>query len=165
MLHKSVPALLLCCASALAQGQEISGLGGVLKDQDSAAHTFTWEMEYLHSLGEYAAVSAAWINEGHLPGHHRDGAIGQVWLRTAVFDRRLRLAAGIGPYAYFDTVPTTTSDGSHDDHGIGVIATAAATWRFDGPWSLQFASTALPQAAVSTRVPCCWGLLISLTTH
>jgi hypothetical protein len=55
-----------------------------------------------------------------------------------VFDARLTLAAGIGPYAYFDTVPTTNSDGSHDDHGIGVIASAIATWRFDSPWSLQF---------------------------
>ena len=56
---------------------------------------------------------------------------------TALFDRRLTLAAAIGPYAYFDTVPTATGDGSHDDHGVGVIASAAATWRFDGPWSLQ----------------------------
>jgi hypothetical protein len=94
-------------------------------------------MDYQRSLGEHAVFSAGWINEGHLPGHHRDGPIAQVWWRTTAFDPRLSLAAGVGPYAYFDTVPTTTSDGSHDDHGIGIIASAAASWRMDGPWSLQ----------------------------
>jgi hypothetical protein len=94
-------------------------------------------MDYQRSLGEHAVFSAGWINEGHLPGHHRDGPIAQVWWRTTAFDPRLSLAAGVGPYAYFDTVPTTTSDGAHDDHGIGIIASAAASWRMDGPWSLQ----------------------------
>jgi hypothetical protein len=136
MLRQSVPILLLCCASILAQAQEISGLGGALRGPDNA-HTFAWEMDYQRSLGEHAVFSAGWINEGHLPGHHRDGPIAQVWWRTTAFDPRLSLAAGVGPYAYFDTVPTTTSDGSHDDHGIGIIASAAASWRVDGPWSLQ----------------------------
>jgi hypothetical protein len=136
MLCKSVPAIFLCCASALAQAQEISGLGGALRGQDSA-HTFTWQMEYQHSLVEYAAFSAGWINEGHAPGHHRDGPVAEIWWRTTAFDQRLSLAAGIGPYAYFDTIPTTTGDGSHDDHGIGIIGSAAAGWRVDGPWSLQ----------------------------
>jgi hypothetical protein len=136
MLRQSVPILLLCCASILAQAQEISGLGGALRGPDNA-HTFAWEMDYQRSLGEHAVFSAGWINEGHLPGHHRDGPIAQVWWRTTAFDPRLSLAAGVGPYAYFDTVPTTTSDGSHDDHGIGIIASAAASWRMDGPWSLQ----------------------------
>lgn len=136
MLGKSLPALLLSCASALAQAQEISGLGGVLKGQDST-RTFTWQMDYQRSLGEYAAFSAGWINEGHVPGHHRDGPIAQIWWRTTLFDQRLSLEAGVGPYAYFDTVPTTTGDGSHDDHGIGFIAGAAASWHVAGPWSLQ----------------------------
>jgi hypothetical protein len=136
MLRQSVPILLLCCASILAQAQEISGLGGALRGPDNA-HTFAWEMDYQRSLGEHAVFSAGWINEGHLPGHHRDGPVAQVWWRTTAFDPRLSLAAGVGPYAYFDTVPTTTSDGSHDDHGIGIIASAAASWRMDGPWSLQ----------------------------
>jgi hypothetical protein len=109
MLRQSVPVLLLCCASALAQAQEISGLGGALRDQDRA-HTFTWLMDYQRSLGEYAAFSAGWINEGHVPGHHRDGAIAELWWRTTTFGQRLTLAAGVGPYAYFDTVPTTTGD-------------------------------------------------------
>jgi hypothetical protein len=136
MLRKGVPALLLCCASALAQAQEIAVLGGALAG-DASAHTFTWQMDYQRSLGEYAAFSAGWINEGHAPGHHRDGPVAQIWWQTTAFDQRLILAVGVGPYAYFDTVPTTTGDGSHDDHGIGIIASAAASWHVDGPWSLQ----------------------------
>jgi hypothetical protein len=136
MLRQAIPILLLCCASTLAQAQEISGLGGALRGQDNA-HTFAWQMDYQRSLAEHAVFSAGWINEGHLPGHHRDGPITQLWWRTTAFEQRLTLAAGVGPYAYFDTVPTTTGDGSHDDHGIGIIASAAASWRVDGPWSLQ----------------------------
>jgi len=136
MLPKSVPALLFCCAAALAQAQQITGLGGLLKSQEGG-DTFSWQMDYLRTLGDYAAFSAGWLNEGHAPGHHRDGPLAQIWWRTTSFDQRLTLAAGVGPYAYFDTVPTTTGDGSHDDHGIGVIASAAASWRVDGPWSLQ----------------------------
>ena len=136
MLRECVPALLLCCTSALAQAQEISGLGGMLRGE-GRAHTFTWQMEYQRGLGENAAISAGWINEGHIPGHHRDGPVAEIWWRTTAFDQRLSLAAGIGPYVYFDTVPTATGDGSHDDHGIGIIASAATGWRLDGPWSLQ----------------------------
>jgi len=136
MLRKGVSVLLLCNACALVRAQEISGLGGALKDENRA-HTFTWEMDYQRSLAEYAAFSAGWINEGHVPGHHRDGAIAELWWRTTAFDHRLTLAAGVDPYAYFDTVPTTTGDGSHDDHGIGIIVSAAASWRVDGPWSWQ----------------------------
>lgn len=133
---RQIPILLFCCASTLAQAQEVSALGGALRGQDSA-HTSAWEMEYQRSLGEHALFCAGWLNEGHLPGHHRDGPVAQIWWRTTAIDPRLSLAAGVGPYAYFDTVPTTTGDGSHDDHGIGIIASAAAGWRVDGPWSLQ----------------------------
>ena len=136
MLRQSISLLLLCCASTLAQAQEISGLGGALRGSDSA-NAFTWQMDYQRSLAEHAVFSLGWINEGHVPGHHRDGAVAQVWWRTTAFDQRLTLAAGVGPYAYFDTVPTTTGDGSHDDHGIGIVASAAATWLVNGPWSVQ----------------------------
>jgi hypothetical protein len=77
MLRQGVPALLLCCASALAQAQEISGLGGAHRGQERA-HTYTWQMDYQRNLAEYAAFSVGWINEGHVPGHHRDGAVVQI---------------------------------------------------------------------------------------
>src|SRR6266545_5403759 len=40
-------------------------------------------------------------------------------------------------FVYFDTVPAANADGSHDDHGVGVVASLAATWHFSGPWSMH----------------------------
>ena len=60
-----------------------------------------------------------------------------MWVGTTAFDKRLSLAAGIGPYAYFDTIPAANPDGSQDDHGVGIVASLAATWRLNGPWSIN----------------------------
>jgi hypothetical protein len=62
----------------------------------------------------------SWINEGHVPNHHRDGIAAQFWIGTTAFDPRLSFAAGIGPY-YFDTTRTAGSDAETDIHGWGVL--------------------------------------------
>jgi hypothetical protein len=117
------------------EAQELFGLGGALTS--SGERTYSWEIDYHQSLGEFFAVSGGWINEGHLPDHHRDGGTVQIWARTTALDRRLTLAAGIGPYFYFDTIPAANASGSQDDHGVGFVASLAATWQFNGPWSVH----------------------------
>jgi hypothetical protein len=136
MYRNILLAVTVCAMTLPAQAQEIFGLAGAL--EHDSQHTFTLEGEYQQRFGDVLGISAAWINEGHLTGNHRDGPAAQVWLRTNAIDPALTLAAGIGPYAYFDTVPTANFDGSRDEHGIGIIASVAASWNFDGPWSLQF---------------------------
>jgi hypothetical protein len=122
-------------ATFVAEAQELFGLGGALTS--GGERTYSWQIDYRQSLGEYFAVSGGWINEGHLPNHHRDGGTGQIWVRTSALDRQLTLAAGIGPYFYFDTIPAANPDGSQDDHGVGLVASLSATWHFKGPWSLH----------------------------
>jgi hypothetical protein len=136
MLRHYLLAAIVCGSAVAAEAQQLFGLGGALKS--NGERTYSWEIDYQHRLGEYFAVSGGWINEGHLPDHHRDGGTGQIWVRTDVLDRRLTLAAGVGPYFYFDTIPANNPDGSQDDHGVGMVASLAATWHFGGgPWSIH----------------------------
>ncbi len=137
MFRNYLLVIALCGATCAVHAQELFALSGALKGKHHSERTFTGQIDYQQRLGESIAFSGGSINEGHLSGHHRDGATAQIWARTDALDRRLTLAAGIGPYVYFDTVPAANADGSHDDHGVGVVASLAATWHFSGPWSMH----------------------------
>lgn len=137
LLRTLLLAALLGGSALAAQAQELVGLAGALQESHRGERTFSGEIEYRQRLGDFLDLSGAWINEGHVPGHHRDGGAAQLWVRTNAWDRRLTVAAGIGPYFFFDTVPAANPSGSHDDHGQGLIASLAATWHLDGPWSVQ----------------------------
>jgi hypothetical protein len=85
-------------------------------------------------LGEHAAWSATYLNEGHVPFHKRDGFAFQLWGREQLIGRRLSLAAGVGPYLYYDTHITASPTGASyaDEHGVGAIASVAATFYTGG---------------------------------
>jgi hypothetical protein len=59
-----------------------------------------------------------------------------LWGRANLFERRLSLAAGAGPYFYADTTvaPARTA---RDDHGAGTMLGASATWYFESRLLLQ----------------------------
>ncbi len=118
--------LLFFLATSL-PAQEIYLNIGQTEDLTSHERATRWGVEYRQGLGEHLAVGLTYINEGHVPEHHRDGYEPQIWLRTNVLERRLSLAAGVGPYFYFDTV--LPDDGpSGNQHGWGAVYSLAATW-------------------------------------
>jgi len=129
--------VLLTFAVCPAQAQEFYFLGGVTRDPASGEHSHAWALEYRQELGEHAAFSLSWLNEGHLPGHHRDGHSAQLWGRTDLLARRLSLAAGIGLYRYFDTAIAEMGGAYSNDHGWGTVASMAATWYTQGRWCFQ----------------------------
>jgi len=90
-----------CVASGTVQAQEFSLLAGPLRS--GSQNTYSWEANYREGLGRYVAWSFSWLNEGHIPDHHRDGQALQIWGRLPLWDDRLELSAGAGPYRYFDT--------------------------------------------------------------
>jgi hypothetical protein len=89
-----------------ANSQEFSLLGGEVKNADSRDSSYSWQLEYREAVGDHFAASFSYLNEGHVPNHHRDGHAIQLWGRTDFFNRSLSLAAGVGPYFYFDTTNT-----------------------------------------------------------
>ena len=97
--------------------QELLLLGGGTYDSAASESTYAWAVEYAQGLGENAYVTLAWLNEGHLENHHRDGLTAQIWARANLLDRRLSLALGVGPYSYFDTAQAEQGGTYANDHG------------------------------------------------
>jgi hypothetical protein len=114
-----------------AHAQEVSLLGGWLRGSEPGESTYSWGFTYLQALDEHNALSYSWINEGHVQDNHRDGYALQYWWRTALFDRRLALAAGVGAYNYFDTIANADGKPYIDGHGWGPIFSLSATWYTD----------------------------------
>lgn len=137
MLRYLFMTLVLYLATHSAYAGEVFGLGGALTARPSNERTYIWALDYRHRLSEHFDISAAWINEGHVTNHHRDGATAQIWARTTLLDPSFSISAGIGPYAYFDTTNLSGGAPEIDAHGWGVVYSLAATWRVQGRWLLQ----------------------------
>lgn len=116
----------LAVASNPLRAQEFTLYGGALTSGSN--HTYSWSMDYTEGFGEYFAGSIEWLNEGHIPDHHRDGQVIQGWFRLPLAQRRIVLALGVGPYRYFDTEAATQGLGYANTHGWGVVYSARATW-------------------------------------
>jgi len=129
-------ALPLILAGA-AYAQELTLFAGGLRESGTKEDSRVWAFEYLHPLSESIAASFSWLNEGHVPGHHRDGQSMQIWGRTNILDRRLSLAAGIGPYRFFDTAESSSAGGFSNVHGWGTVGSLAATYYTDSRWLYQ----------------------------
>jgi hypothetical protein len=128
-----VIALLL--AAGTAWTQELDFQKGITKQQGgSHERSSSYSLGYLEALGEHSAWSATYLNEGHVPSHKRDGFAFQLWGREQLIARRLSLAAGVGPYLYFDTHFTASPTGTSyaDEHGVGAIASVAVTFYASG---------------------------------
>jgi hypothetical protein len=108
-------------------------LGGLHANPRSEL-TYSWALEYRHPLGNHLSGSFTWLNEGHVPGHHRDGQAIQLWWNTSHANRGPRLEVGLGPYRYFDTVDAANADRYANAHGLGLVASAGATWHIGGGW-------------------------------
>lgn len=122
-----------------AYAQEINFYFGEIRHTETNDDSYTWALEYLDELGENTAFSVSWLNEGHLPNHHRDGQSIQFWGRTRPFDERFSLSAGIGPYLFYDTTPRSIGL-SKATRGLAVIFSLGATWRMDDSWLIQLRS-------------------------
>jgi hypothetical protein len=127
-MYRFFVVMLLLLTASPALGGELFVFYGGTKETGSQYSSFAYQVEYREGFGENAAVSVSYLNEGHLPNHHRDGlAPLTLWGRVNLLDRRLSLAVGAGPYLYADT--TQTPDGVPiDKHGVGGILGASATW-------------------------------------
>lgn len=72
----------LLLVSTAGHAQEFSLFGG--GSRAGSTNTYTWAFNYQEGLGQYFAASFTWLNEGHIPDHHRDGQMIQLWGRIPV---------------------------------------------------------------------------------
>lgn len=135
--HCRAAAWVIACAglgfaSTALHAQELSVLAGALKS--SSNNTYSWEGTYREGLGRYAAWSFSWLNEGHIPDHHRDGQAVQFWGRLPLWNNRLELSAGAGPYRWFDTKQAQLGGDYSNTHGWGGLFSLRAAYYFDNRW-------------------------------
>lgn len=136
-MRKTVLVLLLIALSCPAIAQEVFFSAGVTRDTNTRNTRNQWSVTYKQNLGDHAAFSFSYLNEGHQINHYRDGLAAQLWGRTGLLDSRLSLALGIGPFAYADTHVAPITETFQDRHGFGLISSATATWYGMRPLLLQ----------------------------
>jgi hypothetical protein len=126
--------LLVLAAAPRISAQEFTLFGGKTAAPDLSESTYAWKIEYRQGLGEHFEFSYAWLNEGHVSGHHRDGHVFQLWARENFLDRRLSLALGAGTMRYYDTQEASNAEGFADVHGYAAIAGFDAAYYLGKRW-------------------------------
>lgn len=95
--------------------------------------SYSWQLDYRQNFTQYFAASFAYINEGHVPGHHRDGDALQVWGALPFNNGRVSLSLGAGVYYFYDTQPAPFGD-SLNVHGTAPIYSLVLTNYFSNRW-------------------------------
>jgi len=111
------------------QISEISLLAGSISSQSDWPKSYAWAFSYRHVWQDYFSTTVSYLNQGHFPGHHRDGVTAEAWAQTDLFDRHLTLAVGAGPFNYYDTTAASHGGTYSDAHGWAWLYSASATWQ------------------------------------
>ncbi len=136
-MHPFRQALKLAMLSLLLAGpwlraQELTLLGGVMRT-DSTGSSYTWQVDYRQNFTDYFAGSVAYLNEGHVPDHHRDGNALEAWGRLPFWQDRVAISVGAGAYYFYDT--QYAPDGSSANvHGTAPIYSFSATGYLSNRW-------------------------------
>ena len=133
----AITALILVATASAALSSEMYGLGGAVQSSSPSDLSYSWQLEYRQDLLKHLAGGISYLNEGHFKGHHRDGYTTQFWTRAELFDYRLTVAAGVGPYFFLDTTTSDPPGGFRDDHGWKAMMSAAATWHMENDLLLE----------------------------
>ena len=129
--------LFLLCAGLNLPAQELSLLGGVLPQTTSERSSYTFQVDYRQDFYRNFAASIAYINEGHLRRHHRDGTAWEAWGRLPLFNDRVSVSLGLGAYYFFDTQPLPGGD-TANVHGTAPIYSLSATGYLSNRWFYRF---------------------------
>jgi hypothetical protein len=125
--------LVLLCAGLKLQAQELTFLGGLLPKSSLNRSSLTWQVDYRQDLARYFAASMAYINEGHVPGHHRDGTAFEAWGRLPFSQDSLAISLGAGAYYFYDTQSLPGGD-TANIHGTAPIYSFSATGYLSDRW-------------------------------
>lgn len=137
--------LLLLGAGTSLSAQELTLLGGRVQKSNFGQASYTWQMDYRQNFYRNFAASIAYLNEGHVRGHHRDGTAWEAWARLPLFRDRVALSLGAGAYYFFDTQPLPTGD-TANVHGTAPIYSLSATGYLSNRWFYRFMANRIAPA-------------------
>jgi len=146
--------ILLATGAAL-RAQEFSLLAGGMNTPDASPlhSSYAWQIDYRHGLVQNLELSIAWVNEGHVSGHHRDGNAYELWYRLPFNTNVIRLSLGAGAYYYYDTQPLPPpSTDSLNLHGVAPILSLSAEGAIYDRWFWRIIFNRVnPSAAIKTN--------------
>jgi hypothetical protein len=131
---------------------EISVFGESVSSANQWPRSEAWGISYRKIIAPYLATSLAYLNDGHFPGHHRDGLAGEAWLPINLLNQHLTISAGLGPFYYYDTVVARNSNSYADNHGWAWIYGVDATWQFRGDRTGPFLEMRIDHTAPSKSI-------------
>src|SRR5579863_8000855 len=131
---------------------EISVFGEWVKSENQWPSSTAWGISYRKILAPYFAASLAYLNDGHFPGHHRDGVTAEAWLPINLFHDHLTISAGAGPFYYYDTVVAQNSAGYADAHGWAWLFSGDVMWQFLGDRTGPFIEMRIDHTAPSKSI-------------
>jgi hypothetical protein len=122
---------------AAANAENVLALAGITDATNNPGDTYGWQLEFQEPLSAQTSASLSWINEGHIPRHHRDGAAAQFWYSAPTWNG-LQFAVGAGPYFYFDTEQNGSVLGYSNVHSAAGLLSASADLDITRSWFIRF---------------------------
>ena len=131
---------------------EISYFGESVSSLNQWPRSSAWAISYRKVISQYFATSLAYLNDGHFPGHHRDGVTAEAWLPINLFSQHVTISVGGGPFYYYDTVAASNINNYADNHGWAWITSVDATWQFRGDRTGPFLEMRLDHTAPAKSI-------------
>jgi hypothetical protein len=156
-----IAALLLLAATLAGSGtalaadpapDEISYFGEWVKSESQWPSSTAWGISYRKIFAPYFAASLAYLNDGHFPGHNRDGVTAEAWLPINLWNDHVTLSVGAGPFYYYDTVVAQNSAGYADAHGWAALFSGDVTWQFLGDRTGPFIEVRIDHTSPSKSI-------------
>ncbi|MBW8781607.1 MAG: hypothetical protein JF599_06945 [Verrucomicrobia bacterium] len=124
----SIVAAWLSLFATPGRAQELTFLAGTMGKGDFDETSYSWQVDYRQDIYRNLAASVAYLNEGHVLDHHRDGTAWELWGNLPFCNDRIALSLGGGVYYFYDTQPFGA--GTQNVHGAAPIFSFSATGYF-----------------------------------
>src|SRR5258708_21391710 len=125
--------ILLLLPALPLRAQELSALGGRMENGNFSQGTYSWQLDYRQGVYRNFEASLSWINEGHVPGHHRDGYAFEGWFSLPFSREDFSLSVGAAAYSFFDSQPLSSGD-TLNLHGTAPIFSLSAAGYISDRW-------------------------------
>jgi hypothetical protein len=97
--------------------------------------TYQWHLDYQQGINKHWYFETGWVNDGHIPGHLRDGIAAQIGIRTSLWSPRFEVGVATGVDRFYDTTNDSSNAGNFSDvQGFLLLTSAQLSYYFGHRW-------------------------------
>jgi hypothetical protein len=100
-----------------------SYFGESVRSKSEWPSSTAWGLSFAHKFAPHFDVGLEYLNDGHFPGHHRDGVSLVAWV-PFTWNRYWTASLGAGPFYFFDTQYAANFNGYADVHSVAWLLSA-----------------------------------------